>query len=288
MTMQKTFILGLGAQKSGTSWLYDYLSGDAAADFGTLKEYHIWDALTLPELAHYDMRAGQLKNRTVAKLISKLKGTGPDGWVLRGELQQDARHYFDYFEELLSQPGIHLTGDITPSYAGLTAETLACIRDGFAERNIRVAAVFLMRDPVGRAISAAQMNRSKRDWREGVPLTGSFDKAVLRYAQSKHHDLRANYPRTIKTMREVFSPEDCHLYLYEALFSEDALAELTQKFGVSLRPEQTSNRVYGRAKSGTDVSTNTRLALRQSLEPTYAYCAREFPESAALWATQGA
>ncbi|EDQ03070.1 hypothetical protein OIHEL45_17046, partial [Sulfitobacter indolifex HEL-45] len=32
---------------------------------------------------------------------------------------------------------------------------------------------------------------------------------------------------------------------------------------------------------------STRLALRQALEPTYAYCAREFPESAALWAMQG-
>lgn len=287
MTTQKTFILGLGAQKSGTSWLHDYLSSDAAADFGTLKEYHIWDALTLPEVAHYDMRSGHLKNRTVTKLISKLKGTGSDGWALRGHLQQDVSNYFDYFEERLSQPGVHLTGDITPSYAGLSAETLARIREGFAERKIRIAAVFLMRDPVGRAISAAQMNRRKKDWREGVPLTVSFDKAVLTYAQSRHHDLRANYARTIKTMREVFSPEYCHLYFYEKLFSENALAELTQKFGVSFRPERISNRVYGSAKSGRDVSSSTRRALRRALEPTYAYCAREFPESAALWATQG-
>lgn len=284
MKPDKTFILGLGAQKSGTSWLHDYLDNDEAADFGALKEYHVWDAVTLREMAPFDMRPGQFKNRTLARLIAKLKRTGNEGWELRGRLQDDPEEYFEYFETLLTKPGVHVTGDITPSYAALSAETLARIRDGFAKRGITVQAVFLMRNPVSRAISAAQMNRRKRDWREGVPLIGSFDDAVLRYTASKQHDLRANYERTISSMRKVFPPEQCHIYLYESLFTQEAVAELSQRFSVSYRPDRISRRVYGAAKSGSGVAANTRIALRQALEPTYAFCAQEFPESVSLWA----
>ena len=42
------FLLGLGAQKAGTSWLHAQLNRRRDADFGFLKEYHIHDALPLP------------------------------------------------------------------------------------------------------------------------------------------------------------------------------------------------------------------------------------------------
>ena len=45
--MQKTFLLGVGAQKAGTSWLHDQLNRRRDADFGFLKEYHVFDALEL-------------------------------------------------------------------------------------------------------------------------------------------------------------------------------------------------------------------------------------------------
>jgi hypothetical protein len=43
-----TFVLGIGAQKAGSSWLHAQLNRRRDAEFGFLKEYHIHDARTLP------------------------------------------------------------------------------------------------------------------------------------------------------------------------------------------------------------------------------------------------
>ena len=60
-----TFVLGLGAQKAGSSWLHAQLNRRRDADFGFLKEYHVHDALTLPEAGFSNRRKRSLmKPRT--------------------------------------------------------------------------------------------------------------------------------------------------------------------------------------------------------------------------------
>jgi hypothetical protein len=43
--MTKTFILGVGAQKGGTTWLHRQLNKNKNIDLGFRKEYHIFDAI---------------------------------------------------------------------------------------------------------------------------------------------------------------------------------------------------------------------------------------------------
>lgn len=77
-----TFVLGLGAQKAGSSWLHAQLNSRRDADFGFLKEYHIHDARTLPE-------AG-FSNRRKRSLIK------PRTWRRQRFIAQPER-YYDYF-----------------------------------------------------------------------------------------------------------------------------------------------------------------------------------------------
>ena len=44
-----TFVLGLGAQTAGSSWLHTQLNRRRDGEFDFLKDYHIHDARTLPE-----------------------------------------------------------------------------------------------------------------------------------------------------------------------------------------------------------------------------------------------
>ena len=53
---QKTFLIGLGAQKAGTSWLWDYIDAASGTDMGPVKEYHVLDALFLPECREFRRR----------------------------------------------------------------------------------------------------------------------------------------------------------------------------------------------------------------------------------------
>ena len=111
------FLLGVGAQKAGTSWLHAQLNRRSDSDFGFLKEYHVHDALTLPAAGFsHRRRRSLLKPRT---------------WRRQRFLDRPER-YYAYFARRLKRRHIRLTGDITPSYSGLSASTLSRIRQGFA------------------------------------------------------------------------------------------------------------------------------------------------------------
>lgn len=45
MSQKKIFILGIGAQKAGTTWLYQYIKNSPKANLGQLKEYHFWNMI---------------------------------------------------------------------------------------------------------------------------------------------------------------------------------------------------------------------------------------------------
>ena len=147
MASDATFLLGVGAQKAGTSWLHDQLHRRSDADFGFLKEYHIFDALELERFANFrPKRPTPLKWRTWRRAR----------FIARPE------RYFDYFASRLKPPRIRLTGDITPSYAGLSAESYQRIQKAFAQRGVQTRAVFIMRDPVERFLSQQRMQLRKR------------------------------------------------------------------------------------------------------------------------------
>src|SRR5262245_503262 len=123
--MRKTFLLGVGAQRSGTTWLHRYLSAHPAVDLGFTKEYHVFDAL------HIDDE--RIKRLYLQDRIDAVARPGPgqptqtDRDLFR--FIDDTGAYFDYFRDLLAaRPDIRLTGDLTPSYAGLPAEVFGAIR----------------------------------------------------------------------------------------------------------------------------------------------------------------
>lgn len=157
------FLLGVGAQKAGTSWLHQQLHSRPDADFGVLKEYHVHDARTVPELARF-----RRLNVAIGRPGSWIQ---PRSWLRQWFIRKPQR-YVDYFTWLLQRPRlrsgpVRLTGDITPSYALLSAATLGEIRDAFTQRGIPVRPVFLMRDPIERLISSQRMKLRKQGC--GVP-----------------------------------------------------------------------------------------------------------------------
>ena len=204
-----TFVLGLGAQKAGSSWLHAQLNHRRDAEFGFLKEYHIHDALTLPE-------AG-FSNRRQRSLIK------PRTWRRQRFIAQPQR-YYDYFASLLRRPGIQLTGDITPSYSGLTPTTLRTIQTCFAQREIPIRPIFLMRDPIERIISYQRMQLRKQN-----QLNGKTEVEALRQLcieRPVRVTLRSDYGHTLMALTQVFEPSECFIDLYERLFTPESWQRL--------------------------------------------------------------
>ena len=210
-----TFVLGLGAQKAGSSWLHAQLNRRRDADFGFLKEYHIHDALTLPQ-------AG-FSNRRQRSLIK------PRTWRRQRFIAQPQR-YYDYFTSLLRRPGIQLTGDITPSYSALSPLTLQEILANFEQREISVRPVFLMRDPIERIISSQRMQLRKQN-----QLNHDAEVDALRQLcmeRPERVNLRSDYGHTLMALSQIFDPSACFIDLYERLFTPESWQRLCDVLNV--------------------------------------------------------
>jgi len=221
-----TFVLGVGCQKGGTSWLHDYLAGSPQCDPGFRKEYHVFDGLDLTSEAW-------MRQRVVARAAKAVEALGRGAPANVDALRQaafyaDPETYFDYFTALLARDGVTLTGDITPSYALLTVDRLAAIREGFSRRGVRTVPVFVMRDPVERIWSMVRMNQQRRP--EEFP--GATADWVSRLYAREDHESRTRYDLTIAALDAAYPREDTWFGFYETLFDERVLADLCGHLGI--------------------------------------------------------
>ena len=87
---RKTFILCLGHQRCGTTWLHEHLAQSDHFAGGGLKEYHIWDALDSEALQEHKLVLPQEDNKdpNYLRIGLDLSGAGLEatGEVLSLEL----------------------------------------------------------------------------------------------------------------------------------------------------------------------------------------------------------
>jgi hypothetical protein len=130
--------LCVGAQKGGTTWLYQQL--DSHPDFWMppRKELHYFDELSRTKRAFPPRRRDER-----------------DLWFLEKITSLSAHSYIDLdnYARLFEPKASLLSGDITPAYSMLNDEIIQRIVDHFP----RLKVIFLARDPVERAWSQLSM-----------------------------------------------------------------------------------------------------------------------------------
>ena len=243
ISSDKTFVLGVGAQKAGTSWLYEHLASSPQCDPGFMKEYHVWDGLDLDAMAHFRDRLMRRAQRAAGRLARGEQATAEN--LRLASFYADPEAYVDYFELLLSRPGIRATMDITPSYALLSAERLAQIRDRFERRGIRVAPVFLMREPVERIWSAVRMYHQRRPER----IATTPEERVLEVYDAPWFEGRTRYEHTMAALDSAFGRDRVAYVLYERLFDPATADELSEFIGIDPVAADTARRVNASPKS---------------------------------------
>lgn len=268
----KNFILGIGAQKSGTTWLHSYISASPAYRTGQVweKEMHIWDVNEIPE--QFGRRKSFFHLRRISHFYT---------WRMR----RSADFYFDYFAKLLAEGGI--TGDITPSYSGLSRETLVRIKDGITARGVDFKGVFLMRDPVERCVSGFNMNRTRRlsghKTAEDVSDIEDTDRAFIDYVESDHCKFRTCYEDVIDKIDGAFADDEFFTALYEQMFDPGPLEALSAFVGVDYAPEMVTKKANVAGKK-YDLSDEVLIHCAQVYSGTYAAIAERYPASREVWA----
>jgi len=253
---KRTFVLGLGHQKCGTSWLYQYLCQSQTFAKGDAKEYHVWDRLDIPLLQHL-------------------------GGAVRKKMQNNQNFYFDYFSDLMSS-GKLLTADITPSYSGLKAQRLNKIKQGFDKRKIEVRPVILVRDPLSRIKSAVRFNLDRRNFSEGIPLNErDFDRALSHYYKTTHCFFRTKYENIIIETLKVFHSDDVYIGFYENMFEANEVIRLSAFLRITPQIEFSNIRV-NKTKNPVP-ETQFDSAIRSYYSETYDYFYKRYPITKNLW-----
>lgn len=271
MTAAGTFLLGLGAQKAGTSWLHHNLHRRRDADFGFCKEYHVHDALTLPQFSRYQpKRPMPWKWRT---------------WRRARFLQRPER-YFDYFLSLLQQQGIKLTGDVTPSYSCLTPQTLRWIRDELDKRNMRLRAVFVMRDPLERWLSQHRMQLRKKGQLHPDSERAYFQNLAAKSQKTSLTSLRSDYIATLDAIRQSLDADQIFIGFYEQLFDASEYKRLCRYLHVEYQAPLWDTRINA-SEGTTNLPDAVMAQLGSCHADTYHAIVKQFPriEADQLWPT---
>ncbi len=168
MVLDRPHFLCIGAQKSATTWLAHTLRQHPGLWLPPVKELHYFDTDLRSRREGRDHRLGSapplvrsLRQDTHdgarARLALRLlrQGKASPRWVARYLLRRRTdRWYRSLFADA---PGV--AGEVTPAYAVLDEPTVASV----AARLPEVRVLYLMRDPVERAWSAARMLASTRE-----------------------------------------------------------------------------------------------------------------------------
>ena len=160
---QHPSFLGIGAQKAGTTWLYQNLKAHPGVALPPEKELHFFDekraarGSVLGRILGKTTEAARWRRqfRRHARRVARTASLADVGWL--------GRYFFGAWDDawygsLFAPASDRTTGEVTPSYAVLDSEQVARARQLIPDARI----VFLMRNPIERAWSHAMMEVRNR------------------------------------------------------------------------------------------------------------------------------
>lgn len=278
------FVLGIGAQKAGTTWLHHFLSLHPETEMGPVKEYHVWDTFFLFE---DERRQARIRHR-----LSRLKQKTQPGRTVSGGsevstvleqlrcsqlLMENPDQYPGYFVGLAqSRKGVKAVGDITPAYALLDSRAHSHIRTVLEACGFVVKPVFILRDPVSRVISAYDMYL--RRWQPRPDRSGPTEPVSLEeFAAWPSVRERTDYRQTVRALEQAFGVDRIFLGLFETFFTRQSIHRLLEFVGISWA-EAPTGQALNKSRTGFSESSQQRRMLREIYADTYDYCSQRFPD----------
>lgn len=269
-TESQTFFVGVGAAKSGTTWLGQQLAQHPDVWMPVDKEIHYFDARHIATAKFfrrrkYERLVNQLSKHDWPKLSRNPELMAEMQWLARQALvaEPDDQWYCDLFAHTANTHSV--VGEITPAYAGLPAEGFAHI----ADLAPAVKVIFIMRDPVERLWSAARYfsgNRPK------LAVTESLDD-LLGFADRPMIAANSRYDDTITNLKAVLPDHQLHFMFYEDLFASPAETQrqLSDAYAfLNLHPAELSSTAQERRinpSPAADLPDEWRQQLAERYQP---------------------
>lgn len=267
---KKPLIVGIGAQKAGTTWLSQMLAQHPQVWLPPFKEVQFFNHRFIPEhrewLPWHFRRARQNQEKRFA---AKGLPVPPEmdewlGRITRGEMFTN--HW--YKQVFAPAPESTLPCDITPEYSTLPEEGVAFV----AEFLPRARFIYIIRHPVDRAVSQLKMNLTRRNRRPGTVAAwmAEIEDPVL-------YD-RGDYATYVPRWTAHFSPEQLLILPFGVIASNPAALMRRIEAHCGLAPHSYRNLTTKVFAASKDLSCppEVRAELRRRLEPQFAFIEQTF------------
>jgi hypothetical protein len=258
----RTYFLGVGAQKAGTTWLSYYLREHPDVYFSPIKEMHFWGNRTGDDKWPGSMFRKKLAEREEAT------GENPDvpaklAIALRDRLRMggDVNGYRRYFRRRVKHQSVF--GEITPAYCRLKREELAFIREQFPKTKV----IFLLRNPADRMWSQLRFSENFETLEE---LEGKVERAFQKAVYKERFD----YVTTIRNLRAEFPADHVHFEFYERLFTPEAIEGICNF--LEIKPFVAQFEKTRNVSIKVPLSPELRQSIVERLKPQYTFCRDAF------------
>jgi hypothetical protein len=222
--------LCIGAQKAGTTWLYENLKRQPGIWLPPVKELHYldharpsaWKRLS-SEATHHKGARQYLRDclRDVAKGRKGLSDAALAWHIALGD-RDDA-----WYDKLFSWSNQRIAGEICPGYARLSADRI----EQLAKRYPHLKIIYMLRDPVDRAWSSVAMHfrKNSNDLVTAKAEDQIFNK-LLDWKRFGH----CSYMRNIENWTRFFPQEQIYFGFFDRLTGdpEGLLSEILAFLGV--------------------------------------------------------
>lgn len=276
------FILGVGAQKAGTTWLFRYLNEHPDCAMGPVKEMCFFSDPRIAVHSKFPMPRSYKSLLQAAKILNNkgTLGTKASERVL-GLLDAAAsrlqpERYAEYYQRIVAtNPSAKLIGDITPGYSGLHPDDVFGMKEYLVKMGYSVKVVFLMRDPVTRCFSAARMtDRNILAGKRKKDMDWSGDNFAS-FAIKTGSEVRTRYEKTIAALETHFDSGQIFYGIYEDFFNVTEIEKLCTFLGISFVEPPLEVRVNA-GKEEQSLPEAQAAEVRAFYADTYAFCRDRF------------
>lgn len=250
--------LCIGAQKAGTTWLFDKLGRHPQMWMPPVKELHYFDHLFVERNRQWTLwhiRTGV--RRAIRWHVSNAEEFDLQHMRYLARLATvdvfTERWYRFAFEHRAAYGRV--TGDITPEYSTIPEAGIAYVRRLLGAVKI----IYIIRDPVDRALSQIRMAAMRRS------ITEADESEWLKIANEPDIENRGAYSVYIPRWRTAFAGEDLLFIPFQRIAADPlaVLREVERFIGVGEHEyEGLRRRVHATAPIGVPDAVKTHLAER--------------------------
>lgn len=201
--------LCIGAQKAGTTWLYQNLKLHPQIWFPPVKELHYFDH---PHLIPYVFKTvvpqshGRRARKALKKFLASDRNSSKRQWLRRYLFYP---RNADWYSTLFLPEGGQIAGEVTPNYAALNEQKVAEIHALMPQAKI----IYLLRNPIDRTWSEIAMYCARQGY-----VLGQVDVPdLLKYLNHPSRQENSDYFGTLQKWEKYYPPNQILIRFYDQL-----------------------------------------------------------------------